>query len=346
MKKSLYFFIYELNVALFFYNVPNTDLVSRIIAWILFGGIPLVIFIIYLLSTKSDEILSRLESEKLKATQADFFPKDFVRNDNADRDINKFSYSPFLEKAYAVSKYIGFDDKELIIPDYYNGLPIVTISKNVFKNNKDLTKCVLSKNITTIGTEAFNKCVNLQIIENTENIRHAYKDAFKYDSYLRFSELPPHLNDIHKGAFSFCFIDNAIIRKVHFTIPGAFEYCKFGTMQLSMDIEEISENAFICIKVEKLIIPSSVRKIGKNAFWDVSIKKILIPNSVKEIEPGNFKSNKISRPLTMDGSPDMRYNGTLISVKTDTIIYCYPGSCAQDYARKNGLECHSYLEYS
>ena len=57
------------------------------------------------------------------------------------------------------------DDGVLVIPDTYNGYPVVGIMANAFDGVSDITKVVLPKTIVEIGENAFNGCRNLTTIE-------------------------------------------------------------------------------------------------------------------------------------------------------------------------------------
>lgn len=57
---------------------------------------------------------------------------------------------------------------------------VTSIAKNVFKNNKNIKKVTIGKNITKINTGAFNGCKNLSVITiKSKNISSVGKNAFK-----------------------------------------------------------------------------------------------------------------------------------------------------------------------
>lgn len=57
---------------------------------------------------------------------------------------------------------------------------VTSISKNAFKNNKNLKKVTIGKNITTIGTNAFYGCKNLKTITiKSTQLKSISKNAFK-----------------------------------------------------------------------------------------------------------------------------------------------------------------------
>ena len=57
---------------------------------------------------------------------------------------------------------------------------VTTISKNAFKNNKDLKKVIIGKNVTKIEANAFNGCKNLKTITvKSSKLKSVGKNAFK-----------------------------------------------------------------------------------------------------------------------------------------------------------------------
>lgn len=69
--------------------------------------------------------------------------------------------------------------------------PVVSIEKNAFKNNKDVTKVVLSANIKTIGKDAFVGAKNLTTIKiNSLSLNKIAKGAFKGISKKAVIKIP------------------------------------------------------------------------------------------------------------------------------------------------------------
>ena len=58
-------------------------------------------------------------------------------------------------------------------------VPIVSFSKNLFKDNKDITDIVLNKYINTLDESSFENCINLKRIYLNKRITYIPKNCFK-----------------------------------------------------------------------------------------------------------------------------------------------------------------------
>ena len=97
--------------------------------------------------------------------------------DNKENASIGFSYELSSDmNSYAISGIGDCIDKEIIFPTSHNGLPIVEIKENAFKNNIGLESISIPKTITIIGKNAFSNCSNLKTIK-VQGIKK-YIDSF------------------------------------------------------------------------------------------------------------------------------------------------------------------------
>lgn len=61
---------------------------------------------------------------------------------------------------YIVQKYVG-TAAEVVVPDSYNGLPVVEIGEGAFENNSTITRVSLPSCVTRIGKRSFKNCAKL-----------------------------------------------------------------------------------------------------------------------------------------------------------------------------------------
>lgn len=54
---------------------------------------------------------------------------------------------------------------EIVIPDTYNGLPVIGIDANAFSGNTNITRVILTASIVSVGDHAFSGCTALEILE-------------------------------------------------------------------------------------------------------------------------------------------------------------------------------------
>ena len=142
--------------------------------------------------------------------------------------------------------YHGFD-KDHVIPERINGLPVVAIGNRVFAQNS-LSSVVIPNSVQIIGDDAFihNELTNV-VLPNS--VRIIGNGAF-VDNQISNLVLPDFLVSIGNAAFS----SNAI-----------------AELKLPETLVNIGFAAFSSNKLKNVVIPSSVRTMGKQVF-DSSVK--------------------------------------------------------------------------
>ena len=80
---------------------------------------------------------------------------------------------------YTVSGYTGAP-KEIVVPDYYSGMPVLAISDNAFYNCSSLTSITFGENsqLTSISGGAFRQCSSLINIKIPSNVTSIGDEAF------------------------------------------------------------------------------------------------------------------------------------------------------------------------
>ena len=129
---------------------------------------------------------------------------------------NRYLYDAVYElnenkNGYILSKYTG-TATNIVIPDTYNGLPILEIKEGVF-SNKSIAYIEISDNIESIGNNAFYNCSSLEdvIFSMNSNLKYIGDQVFyntkgkNMSAYGRgrvcVNFLPPKLEYVGKGAF-------------------------------------------------------------------------------------------------------------------------------------------------
>ena len=84
-----------------------------------------------------------------------------------DLSKNTLSYKLIsFKEGYAVTGIGGLKrESELVIPDLYEGLPVVKIEKGAFLNNSKLTSVTVGSNVREIADKAFEGCSLLEKVE-------------------------------------------------------------------------------------------------------------------------------------------------------------------------------------
>lgn len=231
-------------------------------------------------------------------------------------------YETKLKKGFlTITKFLGFDEDEIIIPNSIGGVSVKTIGKGAFSKCKGIKKVIISEGITVIQGGAFKECTSLKEVV-----------------------LPSTLQKIGDS------VDNE---------DGAFSECAIETIQLPIGLRFIGSSTFAhCKKLGEINLPNSVRSLGENAFSFTGLTKVDIPASVKRIESSTFYAcDHLSNVSLHEGLDaigncafefcDMLHSITIpksvsfLGVRTfrpNVVISCYAGSYALDYARENGYQ--------
>lgn len=169
--------------------------------------------------------------------------------------------------------------------------PVTSVDKGAFKNNTNIKKVKLGKNIKNIEAGAFRGCKNLTSVSLPSNLQTVEKNSFNGCSSLKSIKLPKTVKKIGKAAFKDCTSmknvsigGNPKAKKGGLVLDGK-QVC-YGASTVTINIgEKAFEN---CKKLNKVIINALVKIIGKSAFKDCkSLRSVLIYSKVlKKVKGG------------------------------------------------------------
>lgn len=148
-------------------------------------------------------------------------------------------------------KFVTTTDTKVVIPDVIKigdkVYRITEVHDKAFYDNTSLREVVVSKNISTIGNSAFEKCINLKTVKLNEGLVNIGDKAFRDCSALESVKMPSTVQNIGNYAFENC--------------------VKLKTVTLNNGLLKIGKKAFYnCKSLKKIKIPKSVLKIGSYAF--------------------------------------------------------------------------------
>ncbi|MCR4562596.1 MAG: leucine-rich repeat domain-containing protein [Bacilli bacterium] len=153
-----------------------------------------------------------------------------------------------------------------------------------FKNNINIKRIIIGKNIETIGKEAFSGCQNVEEIEIDKENTHYYcpdnsNSIVERDTnILVFGCSKTVIAEQVSGIGPFAFSDQHKLEKIHipsnvkFLAPYSFDYCS-SLVEVKMDdgLEEIEECCFRgCYGLETLYVPKTLKKVDETAFSLIS----------------------------------------------------------------------------
>ena len=168
---------------------------------------------------------------------------------------------------YSVTKYVGADS-EVIIPPFYNGLPVTEIGKTAFMDCEGLYAVIISENVQKICNNAFIYCTELSSVELPSTLLEIGANAFSY-SGISHINLPENLVKIDRQAFSYTKL-TSIVMPDSLEELGEFAFTGCALLK-SADtgngLKIIPEQAFAnCTALKNVEIGLNVAQICKNAF--------------------------------------------------------------------------------
>ena len=182
-----------------------------------------------------------------------------------------YAFSDSTKTAYRVTGIGSFTGTELVIPETYNGLPVVAIGKDAFRGNTKITSVYIPDSVTTGGHAAFMECSNLKSVR-----------------------LSPNMEFITTYMFSKTGLTEVVIPEGAVTVGGsAFRECRSMTsITFSSTVKSINANAFrTCKALTALVIPDNVTFIDHAAFNGCSqLKTAVISKNVENL-PGYMFTN-------------------------------------------------------
>lgn len=149
------------------------------------------------------------------------------------------------------------------------------ISRDVFRDNDNITSVIIPSSVENIGAYAFNDCNNLVSVQFLgTGLKIIGENAFNYCNNLVSITLPTTLTTISDEAFRGC--------------------TKLTSLELPNKLETIGRGAFQnCASITTVSIPNSVVSLQKSAYSGCSMLKTLtIGNGLSQLKEYTFEECK------------------------------------------------------
>ena len=167
--------------------------------------------------------------------------------------------------------------------------PLTYYARNLFLNNKKVTKLIIPDDVTNISSYAFSGCRDLTSVTIPNSVKEIGASAFKGCSSLTSVTIPNSVTSVGSNAFDGTpWFDNqpdglVYVGKVAYKYKG--EMPTYSRITIKDGTFEIASDAFFgCSGLTSVTIPNSVTSIGREAFSSCSgLTSITIPNSVAYI---------------------------------------------------------------
>lgn len=93
---------------------------------------------------------------------------------------------------------------EIVIADYYEGLPVKHIGRDAFKNNTFIISVTMPDTVTLINSSAFSGCEYMTSITLSKNLKSILSFAFNNCKRLESISIPYGVDTIWGGTFEGC----------------------------------------------------------------------------------------------------------------------------------------------
>ncbi|MBQ7996221.1 MAG: leucine-rich repeat domain-containing protein [Paludibacteraceae bacterium] len=195
-------------------------------------------------------------------------------------DFNSASDIPWYEYRYAI--------KSVVVSK-----GVTSIASNAFQKCTNLTSVTIPNSVTSIGQVAFYECTALTSVKIPGSVTSIGMGAFTYCSGLTSLTIPNSVRSIGQAAFGYCTglksvtIGSGITSIEH----GLFGNCTALTsVTIPSNVTSIGQVAFYnCTGLTSVTIPSSVTSIGMGAFSGCSsLTSVTIPDGITSIEQETF----------------------------------------------------------
>lgn len=239
-------------------------------------------------------------------------------------DLDKFEFEK-VEYGYSLVKFTGYEEINVVIPDEFQGEPVVEIGKNVFHFNKKIENITLPVNLKKIGIHCFNHCENLKEITIPDSVTELGDDVFFCCYSLENIVLPKDLKIIPSSCFGQCIL---------------LESCT-----LPEHLESIELFAFIsCRNLKEIVIPPSVKNIQAQAFAHCeSLEHVVCSNSDIKVNKSAFyilenkQSNLKELPYFIWAKVDLTF-------QQNSMLIQYLLSCYNSYTENEKKDFISFLK--
>lgn len=222
----------------------------------------------------------------------------------------------------------------VVIPDTYNGLPVMMIAEGAFSGNKVIESVTISENVIWIDQLAFSGCDALEYNEygnakylgSSDNpyaflISGAAEDIESVDihestraiagrAFLNYTKLtevsiPDSVVAIAKAAFSLCtsLSELDLGKGIKYIGEQAFLGCSALTeIVLPASVISLDNYSFSgCSSVTKLELNEGLESIASDSFEGLAIESVVIPDSVTDLQGVFDKCEALKKVVIGDG---------------------------------------------
>ncbi len=254
-----------------------------------------------------------------------------ITGDESSASVNEMLEFEWNDKyqGYFVYEKDGNPYSYVVIPETYNGKPVVGIGKLAFDSYSKVQKVLISNNILVIETQAFNYCNYLEVVEFKDNsqLETIKENAFYNCRSLVGIYIPASVKMIGSRAFSTC----PELKEIKVDENNEY-YSNIGSGLYSKDGKLLFLVA-PAVEDKEFTVPECVIAIGDGAFRDcIYIESIYIPTTVKSL--GSHIIGASVKEINYGGALEeweaMRKETKWDEKSADYVVNCTDGSVGKE----------------
>ncbi len=193
---------------------------------------------------------------------------------------------------------------------------ITSICTDAFRDCKNLDYVTIPASVTAIYDSAFTNCLNLERVSFSSNSKlttlgksYSTYGVFRGCKNLTSIVLPNKLTYVQGYAFADCsnLTSVTIGSSVKDIKEYAFSNCiNMTQIKIPANVESIKYDAFYnCSRLVKVELSNGLKEIGENAFRKTALTSITIPSSVTTIHNAAFKDLTTLKTVTFAGNSNL-----------------------------------------
>jgi hypothetical protein len=248
-----------------------------------------------------------------------------------------YSYQKILH-GYAITKYTGFDEAVIRLPDTYRDQPVLRIAREAFCGCRTIRHVFLGKHIKVLETGAFRGCRSLERVYGSEQLEYIGESAFAGCESLSEINVSDTIYYLGKQAFAHTAIQSfAIPKSLDYVSTDLFQSChKLGEVAIHSQVIALGAGCFRdCGRLDNVVVPAGVNYIGQSAFMNCTGLRSLTIASQNAV----FKDSYALKEAYV-WQPDHRNIAkTRYRSLPDLTVICCPGSTAQIYCIRENIRC-------
>lgn len=219
--------------------------------------------------------------------------------------VARYTYTLDDKNNATITKYNG-NSWSIYIPEKIDGYTVVGIGSNAF-SNEEMVSVVIPDTVTAIESNAFYKATALKNVTLSKNLTSIESDAFRSCSSLESIVIPDTVTKIGWSAFYNCtsLKDVKLSKSLTYLGSMAFGSTAIDEIEIPKTLDNCDGSGpfYECELLKKVTFESGITKIPQCLFENCTgLESIVIPDTVTVIEGSAFLNATALKNVTLSKS--------------------------------------------